>query len=68
MPHANAFTRGLQLAAGISAVGSIVLAIFVAIALRRVRGSAETESGPGPQLEGDDWEPDRPDEAVLERS
>ena len=46
----EAFLRGLQLAALISVVGSIALAIFAAVTLRNSRGSAhateETRSEP----------------------
>jgi DHA2 family multidrug resistance protein-like MFS transporter len=42
----EAYTQGLQLVATISAVGTIVLAIFVAVALRRVRVRSEPEQQP----------------------
>jgi len=47
----EAFIQGLHLAAGISVVGAIGLAIFVAVLLRRVRGSSEP--GEQPDLEPD---------------
>ncbi|MGH2573966.1 MAG: MFS transporter [Actinomycetota bacterium] len=39
----EAFTRGLHIAAAISVVGTIALAMFVALVLRQVRGSSESE-------------------------
>jgi DHA2 family multidrug resistance protein-like MFS transporter len=39
----DAFIRGMQLTAAISAVGTAALAVFVAVALRRERGSGASE-------------------------
>ena len=47
----EAFVQGLHVAATISVVGAIGLAIFVAVLLRRVRGSSEP--GEQPDLEPD---------------
>jgi hypothetical protein len=44
----EAFMDGLRLCAAISAVGSIVLAVFAGIALRNVRGSAPDAPGAEP--------------------
>jgi DHA2 family multidrug resistance protein-like MFS transporter len=43
----EAFIRGLHVAAAVSVVGTIALAIFVALMLRHVRGSSEGEGLPG---------------------
>jgi DHA2 family multidrug resistance protein-like MFS transporter len=44
----HAFIQGLQITATISTIGAVVLAIFAALALRRVGGpSAEADPGPG---------------------
>ena len=44
-----AFIQGLQLTAAISAAGTLVLAIFVAVVLRRVRTGSEPEAQPEPE-------------------
>ena len=44
-----AFLRGLQLTAAISAIGSIGLAVFAAVLLRRVRTSSNPEGHADPQ-------------------
>jgi len=48
----EAFIHGLQLAATISAIGSMGLAIFAAVVLRQVRGSSEPEGQPGVEPSG----------------
>jgi MFS transporter, DHA2 family, multidrug resistance protein len=48
----EAFIQGLQLAAAISAVGSMGLAIFAAVVLRHVRGSSEPEGQPALEPSG----------------
>jgi DHA2 family multidrug resistance protein-like MFS transporter len=45
----SAFIRGLQLCAAISTVGSLLLAVFAAIALRHHRGGAEAAPAPEAQ-------------------
>jgi MFS transporter, DHA2 family, multidrug resistance protein len=47
----DAFTQGVHLAAGVSAVGTIALAVFAAIALRRVRVYAEPKGEPAASAE-----------------
>jgi len=57
----EAFNQGLHLAAAISAVGSIALAILVVALLRRVRTGAEPEDQP-------DLEPRWTEHSELERT
>jgi DHA2 family multidrug resistance protein-like MFS transporter len=61
----DAFTQSIHLAAGISAVGTIALAVFAAIALRRIRVDAEPEREPAACAEwsAEDTAPD----PVLDR-
>ncbi|MDQ3985505.1 MAG: MFS transporter [Actinomycetota bacterium] len=49
----DAFTQGLHVAAAISAIGSIALALLVITSLRRLR------TGSGPEVDERDLEPDR---------
>jgi DHA2 family multidrug resistance protein-like MFS transporter len=46
----EAFTQGLHLAAAVSALGSIALAILVVSTLRHVRSGAEADQHEGPQV------------------
>jgi DHA2 family multidrug resistance protein-like MFS transporter len=48
----GAFMQGLHLAAAISALGAIGLAVFAGLLLRRVRGSSESEDQPDLEPEG----------------
>jgi MFS transporter, DHA2 family, multidrug resistance protein len=48
----DAFTKGVHLAAAISAVGTIGLAVFVALALKQVRGVSETQEESVPSPDG----------------
>jgi DHA2 family multidrug resistance protein-like MFS transporter len=48
----EAFIQGIHVAASISVVGAIGLAVFVAVLLRRVRGSSGAEAQPDLEPEG----------------
>jgi DHA2 family multidrug resistance protein-like MFS transporter len=48
----EAFIQGIHVAATISVVGAIALAIFVAVLLRHARGSSEAEAQPDLEPEG----------------